>query len=104
MGVKGDTTVVTWAKQAGFGHKLFKFYDFVNGRRAAIDISCLLHKAKVFCVDQCLACPPNFEKMVNYIGNKIKILLLAGCTPVVVFDGAVPPGKEDEISRCPRAW
>lgn len=98
MGVKGKT-VVKWGDEAGFCHTLPDFFRFIAGKKIAFDISCLLYRCGMLHMDEALATPPKFDNIVNSIRKKIQRVQMAKCSPVIVFDGAVPPGKEAENQR-----
>ena len=98
MGVKGKT-VVAWGDETGFCHRHPNFYQFAANKKIAFDISCLLYRCAMRNVDEALGTPPVFVSTVNGIRKIIQRLQFAKCTPVIVFDGAVPPGKTTENER-----
>lgn len=61
----------------------------------AVDAYCLLHKGAYTCARELVEGEPT-ERHVAYCMARIELLLGAGVTPLVVFDGGRLPNKGDE--------
>jgi exonuclease-1 len=72
-----------------------------KGKRIAIDAYCWLHKS-VFNMTDIIE-NPNSERYLDYLIKRLKQLLDAGVTPVIVFDGdRLPMKKTEEDDRAKR--
>lgn len=61
----------------------------------AVDAYCLLHKGAYTCARELVEGEPT-ERHVAYCMSRMELLLGAGVTPLVVFDGGRLPNKGDE--------
>jgi hypothetical protein len=90
MGVKD---LLKLFRAEGFGHEA-DLAELLVGERLVVDVSTLLHRFKLGYVDDLLA-----RKFENFVSAVLKIILgirMLGCTPIIIFDGALPPAKEAE--------
>jgi len=63
----------------------------------AIDAYCWLHKGAYNCAEE-LCRGRGVDKLVKYCNNRLQMLINAGVTPVIVFDGGklVAKAKTEE--------
>lgn len=66
-----------------------------NGKRAAIDTYCWLHRAAYSCSRELCQGVPT-RRHIDYVLNRIGLLKRNGVTPVMIFDGGRLPSKADE--------
>lgn len=66
-----------------------------RGEKVAVDAYCLLHKGAYTCARELVEGEPT-ERHVAYCMARMELLLGAGVTPLVVFDGGRLPNKGDE--------
>ncbi|KAL4452455.1 hypothetical protein ABPG75_008117 [Micractinium tetrahymenae] len=66
-----------------------------RGQKVAVDAYCLLHKGAYTCARELVEGEPT-ERHVAYCMARVELLLGAGVTPLVVFDGGRLPNKAGE--------
>uniref|UniRef100_A0A914V9W4 Exonuclease 1 n=1 Tax=Plectus sambesii TaxID=2011161 RepID=A0A914V9W4_9BILA len=64
-----------------------------QGKSIAVDVSCLLHKGSVYCMDK-LAQGQETDFYVAYVLKYVQMLLMHHCHVVMVFDGRSVPAKK----------
>ena len=72
-----------------------------RGLSVAVDAYCWLHRGSYSCAREMVEGEPGgTDKMVAFCMSRVELLLRAGVTPYIVFDGGPLPGKgEEERSR-----
>ena len=66
----------------------------LKGKRVAVDSYCWLHKAITTCAIELVHKQPT-RKYIDYMISRVNLLLDAGCTPIMIFDGRDIPMKEE---------